>query len=554
MSDFGVLSLLPPLVAIILAIWTKRVILALFSGVWIGALIFMGWNPISGTTYTLEVLVGSVTSDWNARILIFDFLIGAGVGLIYKSGGVHALARSLARRIRTSRGASVLGWFLGVLIFFDDYTNTIVVGNTMRPITDRARVSREMLAYIDDSTAAPVAGIALISTWIGYELSLIKQGFEGANVVYRPYDAWFSSVPFRFYSILAIIMVFLVAYFHRHYGPMLHAEYRARTTGKVLRDGAKPLMTTETDLGQPKPNGSIWDFIVPILSLVVVSILGLWYTGAANLYAYSQDLEWWTDLESPFSVNFLKYGFVQSFREADAATALLWGSFAMVVVASVMLLGRRKMTVEEWEDTIVRGMKQMLFANTILVLAWGLGTITDGDHLGTGRYIIDLATGSGANLGPWMPLIMFLSAMFVAFTTGTSWGTFTIMVPLGVQLGLAFTGGHVNEIVFATIGATFAGSIFGDHCSPISDTTIMSSMFSGSDHIDHVTTQIPYAVTVAAIGSILYVLFGLGLRNGVILLLIGFVLLIAAWYALSEWYGNRHGIPHGKVPIYVIEE
>ncbi|ASJ00271.1 Na+/H+ antiporter NhaC family protein [Thermococcus gorgonarius] len=552
MSDFGILSLLPPLVAIILAIWTKRVILALFAGVWIGGLMVEGWNPITGTTQSLEWVVGSVTNDWNARILVFDFLIGAGVGLVYKSGGVHALARALSKRVKTSRGASVLGWLMGILVFFDDYTNTIIVGNTMRPITDRTRVSREMLAYIDDSTAAPVAGLAFISTWIGYELAMIGRGFDGAKVTYNSYDAWLSSVPFRFYSILAIILVFIVAYTHRHYGPMLKAEYRARTTGKVLRDGAKPLMTTEVDLGMPKEGGSLWDFVIPILSLVVVSLLGLWYTGAANLYAYSQDLDWWTDLENPFGVNFLNYSFVDSFREADAATALLWGSFTMVLVASIMLLGKKKMTVDEWEDTVIRGMKQMLFANTILVLAWSLGTAAE--TVGTGTYIINLATSSGANLGPWMPLIMFLAAMFVAFTTGTSWGTFAIMVPLGVQLSLAFTNGQVNEIVFATIGATFTGSIFGDHCSPISDTTIMSSMFSGSDHIDHVTTQIPYAFTVAAIGAVLYVLFGLGVRSWVILLPLGIVLLVAAWYVLSEWYGKKYGIPHGKVPVYVVEE
>nr|WP_240910619.1 Na+/H+ antiporter NhaC family protein [Thermococcus sp. GR6] len=511
-----------------------------------------GGNPVVGTTQTLEWIVSSVTSDWNARILIFDFLIGAGVGLIYKSGAVHALAASLVRRVKSSRGASILGWILGVLVFFDDYTNTIVVGNTMRPITDRMRVSREMLAYIDDSTAAPVAGLALVSTWIGYELLMIGKGFDNANIVYGTYDAWLSSVPYRFYSILAILLVFIVAYTHRHYGPMLKAEYRARTEGKVLRDGAKPLMTTEVDLGTPKEGGSLWDFVIPILVLVGVSMLGLWYTGAANLEAYSQDLGWWTELENPFGVNFLNYSFIESFREADAATALLWGSFSMVVVASIMLLGRRKMTVEEWEDTVVRGMKQMLFANTILVLAWSLGTAAE--SVGTGDYVISLATSSGANLGPWMPLIMFLSAMFVAFTTGTSWGTFAIMVPLGVQLSLAFTNGQVNEIVFATIGATFTGSIFGDHCSPISDTTIMSSMFSGSDHIDHVTTQIPYAFTVATIGSVLYLLFALGVTSWVILLPLGIVLLVGAWYVLSEWYGKKYGIPHGKVPIYVAEE
>ncbi|USS40380.1 Na+/H+ antiporter NhaC family protein [Thermococcus aggregans] len=552
MSDFGALSLLPPLVAIGLAIWTKRVILALFAGVWIGGVMVAGWNPVTGTTQSLEWIVGSVTDDWNARILIFDFLIGAGVGLVYKSGAVHALAASLARRVKSSRGASLLGWLLGVLVFFDDYTNTIVVGNTMRPITDKTRVSREMLAYIDDSTAAPIAGMALISTWIGYELAMIGRGFTSAKVDYGTYDAWLSSVPYRFYSILAIILVLIVAYTHRHYGAMLKAEYRARTEGKVLRDGAKPLMSTETDLGAPKEGGDPWDFVVPILVLIGVSMIGLWYTGAANLEAYSQDLGWWTELENPFGVNFLSYSFIDSFREADAATALLWGSFAMVVVASVMLLSRKKMTIEEWEETVIRGMKQMIFANTVLVLAWSLGTAAE--TIGTGDYVISLATSSGANLGPWMPLIMFLAAMFVAFTTGTSWGTFSIMVPLGVELSLAFTGGQVNEIVFATIGATFTGSIFGDHCSPISDTTIMSSMFSGSDHIDHVTTQIPYAITVASIGAVLYVLFGLGVRSWTILLPLGVVLLVAAWYFLSEWYGKKYGIPHGKVPVYVVEE
>jgi len=551
-SDFGVLSLLPPLVAIGLAIWSKRVILALFSGIWIGGVMISGWNPITGTTQSLEWIVGSVTDDWNARILIFDFLIGAGVGLIYKSGGVHAVAKALSKRVRTSRGASVLGWLMGVLVFFDDYTNTIIVGNTMRPVTDRTRVSREMLAYIDDSTAAPVAGLALISTWIGYELAMIGRGFDAFNISYNSYDAWLSSIPFRFYSILAIILVFIVAYTHRHYGPMLHAEYRARTTGKVLRDGAKPLMTTETDIGAPKEGGSPWDFVIPVLALVVVSLLGLWYTGAANLAAYDQDLGWWTELENPFGVNFLSYSFVDSFREADAATALLWGSFVMVVVASIMLLGRKRMTLEEWEETVIRGMKQMIFANTVLVLAWSLGNAAD--TVGTGSYVINLATSSGADLGPWMPLIMFLAAMFVAFTTGTSWGTFAIMVPLGVQMSLAFTNGQVNEIVFATIGATFTGSIFGDHCSPISDTTIMSSMFSGSDHIDHVTTQIPYAITVAAIGAVLYILFGLGVMSWAVLLPLGIVLLVGAWYVLSEWYGKKAGIPHGKVPVYVVEE
>ncbi|NJE54202.1 Na+/H+ antiporter NhaC family protein [Thermococcus sp. 21S9] len=535
MTDFGVLSLLPPLVAIVLAIWTKRVILALFAGVWIGGVMASGWNPIAGTTQTLDWIVGNATDDWNVKILLFDFLIGAGVGLIYKSGGAFAVGRALASKVRTSRGASVMGWLLGVLIFFDDYTNTIIVGNTMRPITDRTRVSREMLAYIDDSTAAPVAGIAVVSTWIGYEVGLIGDSFNKLNVdltsVGGAYGAWMHSVPFRFYSILAIILVFLVAFFHRHYGAMLKAEMRARTTGKVLRDGAKPLMTTEVDLGQPKEGGSVHIFIWPILTLIFVTLYGMWYTGGGS-EAYTEG------------------GLMNVLGNSDSALALLWGSFSMVVVAFALVLATRQMTIEEAEDAIIRGMKQMVIANTILLLAWSIKSATDA--VGTAPYIVDLAKSAGVS-GGWVPLIVFLISMFISFTTGTSWGTFSIMLPIAIPLAYGVTG-NVGPEVFASIGAVFAGGIFGDHCSPISDTTIMSSMFSGSDHIDHVTTQIPYAVTASSVGLVLYVLFGLGLRNALILLGIGFVLLIIAWYVLSEWYGKKYGVPHGKVPIYVVEE
>ena len=531
MADFGVLSLLPPLVAIILAIWTKRVILALFAGVWIGGVMVSGWNPITGTTQTIDWLVKNASDSWNVKILLFDFLIGAGVGLIYKSGGAFAVGRALASRVRSSRGASVMGWLLGVLIFFDDYANTIIVGNTMRPITDRTRVSREMLAYIDDSTAAPVAGIAMVSTWIGYEVGLIGDAFKSLNVSYGPYAAWAHSVPFRFYSILAIFLVFLVAYFHRHYGPMLHAEIRARTTGKVLRDGAKPLMTTEVDLGVPKEGGSVHLFVWPILTLIFVTFYGMWYTGGG-------------------SEAFAKGGLREVLGNADSALALLWGSFAMVVVAFALVLATKQMTIEEAEEAMVRGMKQMVIANTILLLAWSIKSATDA--VGTAPYVVELAKSAGIS-GGWVPLIIFLISMFISFTTGTSWGTFSIMLPIAIPLAYGISG-QIGPEVFASIGAVFAGGIFGDHCSPISDTTIMSSMFSGSDHIDHVTTQIPYAVTASSVGLVLYLLFALGLRNGVVLLLIGGVLLVIAWYLLSEWYGKKHGIPHGKVPIYVVED
>jgi len=531
MGDFGVLSLLPPLVAIILAIWTKRILFALFAGVWIGGVMVAGGNPITGTTQTLDWIVGNAIDDWNAKILLFDFLIGAGVGLIYKSGGAMAIAKALTKTVRTSKAASLMGWLLGVLVFFDDYTNTIIVGNTMRPITDKTRVSREMLAYIDDSTAAPVAGLALVSTWIGFEVGLIGESFQDLGVTLGPYAAWVSSVPYRFYSIFAIILVFLVAFTHRHYGPMLHAEYRARTEGKALRDGAKPMMTTEIDLGLPKEGGNIWTFILPILTLVFVTLYGMWVTGGGG-EVYATD------------------GLMGVLSNSDPALALLWGSFTMVVVAFFLVLLFKQMSLEEAETAIIQGMKQMIIANSILLLAWSIKSATDA--VGTAPYVVDLAQRAGVSAGI-VPLIIFLVAMFISFTTGTSWGTFSIMMPIAIPLAYHVSG-EVGPVLFASIGAVFAGGIFGDHCSPISDTTIMSSMFSGSDHIDHVTTQIPYAVTAAGAGIILYLLFAVGLRAWLILLPIGLIILVGAHYLLSEWYGKKYGIPHGKVPIYVVEE
>ncbi|WP_297509094.1 Na+/H+ antiporter NhaC family protein [Thermococcus sp.] len=535
MAGFGVLSLLPPLVAIILAIWTKRVILALFTGVWIGGVMVSGWNPLSGTTQTINWIVANATDDWNVKILLFDFLIGAGVGLIYKSGGAFAVGRALAGRVRTSRGASLIGWLLGILVFFDDYTNTIIVGNTMRPITDRMRVSREMLAYIDDSTAAPVAGLALVSTWIGYEVGLIGKAFDKLSVdlsaTNGAYWVWLHSVPYRFYSIFAILLVLIVALSHRHFGAMLHAEYRARTTGKVLRDGARPLMTTEVDLGLPKEEGSVHVFVWPIVTLIFVTLYGMWYTGGG-------------------SKTYAEGGLMAVLGNSDSALALLWGSFAMVVVAFTLVLLLRQMTVEEAEDAIIRGMKQMVIANTILLLAWSIKSATDA--VGTASYVVGLANSAGVS-GGWVPLIVFLVAMFVSFTTGTSWGTFSVMMPIAIPLAYGVTG-RIGPEVFASIGAVFAGGIFGDHCSPISDTTIMSSMFSGSDHIDHVRTQVPYAFTASSVGLVLYLLFGFGVRNLAVLLLLGLVLLVGAWYFLSEWYGRKYGIPGGRVPVYVAED
>ncbi|MCS7100021.1 MAG: Na+/H+ antiporter NhaC family protein [Sulfolobales archaeon] len=524
--------LLPPLLAITLCILTGQVLPSLFLGVWVGALMVSAYNPLSGTMLTLSWLVENATDSWNATILLFDFVIGALVGLLYVSGSLHSLAESLARRVRTARGAGIATTALGTIVFFDDYTNTIIVGNTMRPLTDRLRVSRELLSYIVDSTAAPVAGIALVSTWIGYEVGQIKAALEtlqeevaagkiAAAPEVGPYAMWLSALPYHFYSILALLMVYIVIVSRKHFGPMLAAELRSTAEGKVLRDGAVPLMPTETILGEPVKERRAPPalFVTSIATLVAITLVGMWYTGAQAIIESGSvsEVPWWT---VPFS---------DALMESDAATALLWGSFAgyLVALAGVLLL--RVLSFTKAMEYTVKGMYTMLYANAILLHAWSIKTATD--TVGTADYVVNHAVAVGIPAYA-APLIIFLVSMFVSYTTGTSWGTFGIMMPIAVPLAwkLALTQlgdpGLAHLLAAASIGAVFGGGIYGDHVSPISDTTIMSSMFSSSDHIDHVKTQLPYGTLAAAVSVVLYVLILAGLLNPLVLLPLGVVLLL----------------------------
>jgi len=532
--------LLPPLLAIALAFITKQVLVALFAGVWIGALMTMQWNVLGGTTKTLEWIIGNVTDSWNATILVFDFIIGALIGVLYISGSMFSLASELSKKVKSARGVSLLGWFLGVAVFFDDYANTVIVGNASRPLTDKLRVSRELLSYIVDSTAAPIAGLAIVSTWIGYEVSLIKDSFGHLQSLFSEGKiamapdvgamyAWLMSVPFRYYSILAIILVLLVVLTRRHYGPMLKAEYRAVSEGKPIRDGAQPLMPTETVLGEAKSSAPWWIFASSVIVLVIITVFGMWVTGGGD--------EWWT------------VPFTDALMNADAATALLWGSFGAYIFAAATVLVTRSMEFSEIMDSTIRGMYLMVYANAILVLAWSIKSAAEA--VGTAEYVVGLATAAGV---PAMivPAIVFLAACFISFTTGTSWGTFGVMMPIAIPMAwqvALLQGADPYIVTYASIASVFAGGIFGDHCSPISDTTIMSSMFSGSDHIDHVNTQLPYALTAAGISAVLFALFASGITLPLILLPVGVALLIVFHRMLNTWYARRLKLPE-VIPNY----
>lgn len=509
-KSYGFLSLLPPLTAIVLCFLTKQVLASLFIGIWIGATILTGWNPLAGVTQTLGYLVENTADSWNATILLFDFVIGGLIGLIYLSGGAQAFVKSVTDKVKNSRGGQFTAWLFGLIIFFDDYANTAIVGNAFRPVTDKLGISREKFSYIVDSTAAPVASLALISTWIGYEVGLIGDAIEGTSVSLTPYTIFLQSIPYRFYSIFAIILVLAIALSQRDFGPMLKAEYRTRTTGKVFADGASPLSGgSALKVLENVPQKTV-NMVVPIIVLVVISIFGMWWTGGG------------TSADS----------FTAAIADADAMTALLWGAAFAVIIAIIMYKVQGIGTLADMMDAFIDGAKMMVLANLILISAWSIGSVCDG--IGTAPYVVNAAKGVISPV--LLPMVMFIICNIISFSTGTSWGTMAIAMPIAIPLSLA-----LGVPLPLGISAVLTGSVMGDHCSPLSDTTIMSSMFSGSDHIDHVKTQIPYALTAAGVAILGYILAGTGMLVGLVLPL-GLILVVALLYIFSSISAKSAGI------------
>ncbi|GAB4112134.1 MAG: Na+/H+ antiporter NhaC family protein [Candidatus Caldatribacteriota bacterium] len=509
-TNYGFLSLLPPLVAIVLCFITKQVLASLFIGIWVGATILSGWNPLAGVTTTVGYIVDNAADSWNATILLFDFVVGGLIGLIYLSGGAYAFVKSITDRVKNARGGQFTAWLFGLIIFFDDYANTAVVGNAFRPVTDKLGISREKFSYIVDSTAAPVASLALISTWIGYEVGLIGDAIEGSSVSLTPYTIFLQSIPYRFYSIFAIILVLFVALSQRDYGPMLKAEHRTRTTGKVFADGATPLSGgSQLKVLEGAPQKTV-NMVVPIIALVVISIFGMWWTGGG------------TSAES----------FTEAISNADAMTALLWGAIFAVIIAVIMYKTQGIATLADMMDAFIDGAKMMVLANLILLSAWSIGSVCD--EIGTAPYVVNAAKGIISPV--LLPMVLFVICNIISFSTGTSWGTMAIAMPIAVPLALA-----LGVPLPLGVSAVLTGSVMGDHCSPLSDTTIMSSMFSGSDHMDHVKTQIPYSLTAAGVAVLAYILTGSGMSVALILPL-GIILVGILLYLFSSVSARSAGI------------
>jgi Na+/H+ antiporter NhaC len=497
-AGFGWLSLAPPLLAILLALALRQVYLALLGGVWLGAWIVSGGGInglLVGALRTFDkYIVGALADSDHVAIILFSLMLGGMVGVMSRSGGTTGLVNALSRKATTSGRGQLVTWVLGVAVFFDDYANTLVVGNTMRPITDKLKISREKLAYIVDSTAAPVAAIALLSTWIGYEISLIGDALAKSGSDLDPYAVFLQSIPYNFYPILALAFGFMIAGSRRDFGPMLKAERRARK-GELMRKGAQPLSDFDSHGLLPvegKPHR--WtNAVIPLAVVLNATFIGQWFTGRAAMAEAGHAL---------VGTSFFKLGMEgigTVFSEGNSFHALLWAAALGSVVAISMATGRRVLKLQESLDAWLHGIKSMLPAMIILVLAWAIASVCK--DLDTAGFVTSLLSDKlNPNL---LPSLMFLCGALIAFSTGTSWATMGILLPLAVPIAFGVTAAAgfgeaaAHQIFLATTSAVLAGAIFGDHCSPISDTTVLSSMSSGCDHVDHVRTQLPYALTVA---------------------------------------------------------
>lgn len=492
-------SILPPLLTILLALLFKEVITSLFLGLFLGAFIIeLHKNGIiigylfaflrSLDTY----IIGALDDSGHLSVIIFSLLIGAMVSVISKSGGMQGVVDSISKFANSPRSGQFSTWLLGVAIFFDDYANTLVVGKTMRPITDKLKISREKLAYLVDSTAAPIASIALITTWIGAELGYIEDGISNIPAVDSAvYSIFLNSLSYSYYPLLSLIFILIIIKKGKDFGPMLEAERLARYGRLSI---AKVPKKDEFDLefvddSSSKPNK--WMAVVPILTLLSVTIIGLFYSGW-NSEVWNSEMSWMAKISDTIG-------------NSDSYKSLLWGSASGLIAAIKMSYLFNKTSLNNLIGQAMEGVKSMMPAIGILVLAWSLAMVIDELH--TAEFLSRMFNDS---ISPYfIPLITFLLSALIAFSTGSSWGTMAILYPLILPLSWQIcenAGWPIDEtlpIFYNVVSAVLAGSVLGDHCSPISDTTILSSLASDCDHIQHVRTQMPYALTVGAVACLL---------------------------------------------------
>lgn len=518
------LSIVPPLIAIILALIFKEVIVSLFIGIWMGSFIAGGMR-FGSVYYVLkslfdvvkEYIIEAMHDKGHLSVILFSLLIGGMVSIISKNGGMAGVVQSLSRFAKTPRSSQFITWFLGVAIFFDDYANTLIVGNTMRSVTDKFKVSREKLAYIVDSTAAPIAAVAFITTWIGAELGYIDDGIAkiGLDNGQTAYAIFIESLKYSFYPILTLTFILFIIYTRKDFGPMLVAERRAKLTGRV--SPALNEADDEEDMEDLSPVEGAplkwFNAFIPVATVIFMTLYGLLDTGFDSIMG---DLNgkgisvtsWssaWSNMHEISSAStgfFTKLGTI--IGASDSYTALIWASLTGVIVALILTWSQRIMRLKDSMHWLIVGFKTMMPALIILVLAWALAITTE--HLHTADY---LSSNLADSINPFFfPVVIFVLAAFISFSTGSSWSTMAILYPIAIPTtyAIALSSGLDHditmELLYNVIATVLAASVLGDHCSPISDTTILSSLASDCNHIDHVRTQLPYALTVGLVSCL----------------------------------------------------
>lgn len=490
-------ALIPPVVAIVLALITKEVYSSLFIGILIGGLFYSGFSFETTITHVFQDgIIGVLSDSYNVGILVFLVVLGIMVCLMNKAGGSAAFGRWAEVHIKSRAGAQLATILLGVLIFIDDYFNCLTVGSVMRPVTDKHNISRAKLSYLIDATAAPVCIIAPISSWAAAVTGFVE-GEDGLSIFVR-------AIPYNFYALLTIVMMLGLVFLNMDYGPMKTHEKNAQETGDLYTTPDRPYANAEEEVASSK--GMVIDLVFPIVSLIICCVIGMIWTGGF----------------------FTGEGFVAAFSNSDASVGLAVGSFFAFVITIAFYLVRKVLKFNECMSCIPDGFKAMVPAILILTLAWTLKAMTD--SLGAAEFVAGAMENAAGGLVNFLPAIIFLVGCFLAFATGTSWGTFGILIPIVV----AVFAGTNETMMIISISACMAGAVCGDHCSPISDTTIMASAGAQCNHVNHVSTQLPYAITVAAVSFVTYLVAGF-VQTAFIALPVGIVLMILTLVILRNF-------------------
>jgi Na+/H+ antiporter NhaC len=490
--DAGWLGLIPAIVAVVLSIVTKEVLSSLFLAVIVGSFIvfFKGGLPDSyffGLENAIDLYIVSAASDEeHVSVIIFSLLIAGMVSVLKHSNGMHGVIQGVSKFAKTKRSALFTTYFMGMVVFFDDYANTLIVGNTMKSITDKFNISREKLAYIVDATAAPIACIALVSTWIGYEVQLIDEGIKISglqSVIGTGYSAFLQSISYSFYPLITLIFIFVLIYLQKDFGEMLKVERKQSSS----KESSTELLT----------NTPVYKGILPIVVLIIVSFFGIYVTGSGST-------------------------FTDHIQSGNSIKGLLWGSASSLFIAMLINISRGLKKNVKW---VVKGFQELLPAILTLVLAWALnGVLKD---LGLGQFLGSLLSESEISFH-WVPLITFALSSIIAFSTGSSFSTMSILFPIVISISTSFILSSPTEDVislfYGCLASVLSGAVLGDHCSPISDTTILSSMATGCDHVSHVRTQMPYALIVGAMSALMIVLSTVFLVPTIILLILSILL------------------------------